>query len=173
MNLSSIDRAGKIPHGKNFEFGFMFGNWRGARYRWISAAIVLGCIISWVGASASATVLTDADTATSVAGNARVAPEIRGGETSGTPWSWLIIAALIGLAPLTIERLRRRKAGVRRYSRMDISMLETEVADLRALESLHRGSAQRLRDVAANVPGVVFRQVRRSDGRLGGDYGPS
>ena len=58
--------------------------------------------------------------------------------TQQSPWSWLIIAVLIGLAPLAVERVYRKKTARRRYSRIDITLLETELGELRALDSRNR-----------------------------------
>ena len=148
----------------------MIIRWFRARYRKIPAAIVAGSLIASAGASAFATVVTEMDAVNLpivAADDASIGPEARGASATGAfdaPWSWLIIAALIGLAPLTVERYFNRKSAKRRYSRLDITMLETEVVELRALESLHRESAARLRNLTANIPGVVYQRAVRPDG---------
>ena len=122
----------------------MFDRWFKIRSRRLSAVLFFGCSIASIDAPASATVVlqpgasavSSNDTGgAAFGGNRRVAEESATGQFH---WSWLIIAALIGLAPLAIERVYRKNSSRRRYSRMDISMLETELDELRAQNCRHR-----------------------------------
>ncbi len=117
----------------------MFDRWCTARFRRLTVALVLGGSIAAIGATASATVVLEADS-----GNGPVRRIADAPATQPSLWPWLLIAALIGLAPLAVERYYRAKASRRRYSRLDITLLETELAELKVLDRRHRAILEAL-----------------------------
>ena len=128
--------------------------WRcSERYRRFLPALVLGCSILAIGATASATVVLEPSSkawsdgprqglgqpSKPTGGASRRSETGFDDATSrpNPPWSWLIIALLIGLSPLAIERINRAKATRRRRSRLGTTMLEAVLEPLRARHSCH------------------------------------
>jgi CheY-like chemotaxis protein len=119
--------------------------------------LFLGCSFASIDAPASATItlqpgapaVSSNDTGGETWGhNRRVVDETATGQFH---WSWLIIAALVGFAPLAIERVYRKKSSRRRYSRMDITMLETELDELKAQNRHNRAILDSLYSLSEGI----------------------
>ncbi len=82
----------------------MLDRWNTARIRRLFSALILGFTIASMGATASATVVPQpgAPEASSKGTAAAAIGSAGDAATQQSRWSWLIVAVLIGLAPLAV-----------------------------------------------------------------------
>jgi CheY-like chemotaxis protein len=115
----------------------MFHRWLNISCPARAALVVVGLCIAIQSPAKATVVLQSGSAGVEATGSGgapqeRIRPSRNETVSRGVHWSWVVLAAMIGFAPLAIERIYRKSVSRHRYTRMGVTMLETELEELKA-----------------------------------------